>query len=227
MSMKHFFQIAIDGPAAAGKSTVAKILSKKLGFVYIDTGAMYRSLTYKALKEKKELDRGAALAALLESTDIRLEYGESGQKVFVDGKDVTEQIRYPEVSSQVSLVSSFAEVRKEMVRRQRVLAESCNVVMDGRDIGTHVLPAAQVKIFLRASVDERAVRRFREEELKGRHPSMESLRSAIALRDRKDMERAVSPLVKADDAVEVDTTALTIDEVVKKILDTVNKRRFQ
>lgn len=225
--MEHFFQIAIDGPAAAGKSTVAKILSKKLGFVYIDTGAMYRSLTYKALKAKKELDQGTALAALLGNTDIRLEYGENGQKVFVDGKDVTEQIRYPEVSSQVSLVSSFGEVRKEMVRRQRVLAESCNVVMDGRDIGTHVLPTAQVKIFLRASVDERAVRRFREEEQKGRHPSMESLRSAIALRDKKDTERAVSPLVKADDAIEVDTTALTIDEVVRKILDIVNKRRFQ
>ncbi len=227
MYMERFFQIAIDGPAAAGKSTVAKILSKKLGFVYIDTGAMYRSLTYKAQKENKDLNDGAGLASLLEKTDIRLEYGENGQKVFVDGEDVTEPIRYPEVSAHVSLVSSFGEVRKEMVRRQRVLAESCDVVMDGRDIGTHVLPSAQVKIFLRASVDERAVRRFREEEQKGRHPSMESLRNAIALRDRKDMERAVSPLVKAEDAIEVDTTSLTIDEVVDKILDIVTKRRFR
>lgn len=223
--MEHFFQIAIDGPAAAGKSTVAKIISKKLGYVYIDTGAMYRSLTYKALKEKAELSDGGRLAALLEKTDIRLQYGEGRQKVSVDGEDVTEQIRYPEVSSHVSLVSSFSEVRKEMVRRQRVLAESCNVVMDGRDIGTHVLPEAQVKIFLRASVDERAIRRFKEEEMKGRHPSMDALRKAIALRDRKDMERAVSPLVKAEDAVEVDTTSLTIDDVVERILEIVKKRR--
>jgi cytidylate kinase len=223
--MEHFFQIAIDGPAAAGKSTVAKIISKKLGFVYIDTGAMYRSLTYKALKEKVELNDGNRLAALLEKTDIRLQYGEGGQKVSVDGGDVTEQIRYPEVSAHVSLVSSFSEVRKEMVRRQRVLSESCNVVMDGRDIGTHVLPEAQVKIFLKASVDERAIRRFKEEEMKGRHPSMESLRKAIALRDRKDTEREVSPLVKAEDAVEVDTTSLTIDDVVERILEIVNKRR--
>ncbi|SFF95230.1 (d)CMP kinase [Sporolactobacillus nakayamae] len=223
--MENLFQVAIDGPAAAGKSTVAKITAKTLGFVYIDTGAMYRSLTYKALKQKKDLNDARQLKKLLNQTEIKLVQEGSGQKVYVDGEDVTERIRYPDVSEHVSLVSSFEDVRTEMVNRQRKLAESCSVVMDGRDIGTHVLPDAQVKIFLIASVDERAVRRYREEELKGRHPSMESLREAIALRDKKDMEREVSPLVKADDAIALDTTSLTIDEVVEQILHFVKEKQ--
>ncbi|WP_100489648.1 (d)CMP kinase [Sporolactobacillus pectinivorans] len=223
--MERLFQIAIDGPAAAGKSTVAKIVSKKLGYVYIDTGAMYRSLTYKALAVGTDLNNGVKLQTLLCETEIILRQSESGQRVFVDGEDVTERIRYPDVTAQVSLVSSFQEVRTEMVRRQRVLAERCNVVMDGRDVGTHVLPKAQVKIFLKASVDERAVRRFKEEELKGRHPSIKSLKEAIALRDKMDMERTASPLVKADDAVEMDTTSLSVEEVVAGILEIVKKRR--
>ncbi|MET1249818.1 (d)CMP kinase [Sporolactobacillus sp. STCC-11] len=223
--MENLFQVAIDGPAAAGKSTVAKIAAKTLGFVYIDTGAMYRSLTYKALKQKTDLNDARQLKKLLNQTEIKLVQEGSGQKVYVDGEDVTERIRYPDVSEHVSLVSSFEDVRTEMVNRQRKLAESCSVVMDGRDIGTHVLPDAQVKIFLIASVDERAVRRYREEELKGRHPSMESLREAIALRDKKDMEREVSPLVKADDAIALDTTSLTIDEVVEQILHFVKEKQ--
>lgn len=223
--MENLFQVAIDGPAAAGKSTVAKIAAETLGFVYIDTGAMYRSLTFKALKQKKDLNDARQLKELLNQTEIKLIQEGSGQKVYVDGEDVTECIRYPDVSEHVSLVSSFEEVRTEMVDRQRQLAESCSVVMDGRDIGTHVLPDAQVKIFLIASVDERAVRRYREEELKGRHPSMQSLREAIALRDKKDMEREISPLVKADDAVALDTTSLSIDEVVNQILQIVKEKQ--
>ncbi|TGA98140.1 (d)CMP kinase [Sporolactobacillus shoreae] len=223
--MERLFQIAIDGPAAAGKSTVAKIVAGKLGYVYIDTGAMYRSLTYKALKTGTDLNNGAGLLELLNRTEINLLTGENGQRVLVDGDDVTERIRYPEVSAQVSLVSSFQEVRTEMVRRQRRLTESCNVVMDGRDIGTHVLPDAQVKIFLKASVDERAVRRYKEEKLKGMNPSIEALKSAIALRDKMDTERAVSPLVKAEGAIEVDTTSLSIEEVVSEILRIVKERR--
>jgi cytidylate kinase len=224
--MENLFQVAIDGPAAAGKSTVAKIAAKTLGFVYIDTGAMYRSLTYKALKQKTDLNDAHQLKKLLNQTEIKLIQEGSGQKVYVDGEDVTERIRYPDVSEHVSLVSSFEEVRTEMVDRQRKLADSCSVVMDGRDIGTHVLPNAQVKIFLIASVDERAVRRYREEELKGRHPSMESLREAIALRDKKDMEREISPLVKADDAIALDTTSLSIDEVVEQILQFVKEKNL-
>ncbi|GAY77810.1 cytidylate kinase [Sporolactobacillus inulinus] len=224
--MENLFQVAIDGPAAAGKSTVAKIVAKKLGFVYIDTGAMYRSLTFKALSENANLNDSHQLKQLLDRTEIQLVHDELGQKVYVDGEDVTERIRYPDVTKQVSLVSSYEEVRTEMVARQRKLAESCSVVMDGRDIGTHVLPNAQVKIFLIASVDERAVRRYREEELKGRHPSMESLRAAIALRDKKDMEREVSPLVKAEDAIALDTTSLSIEEVVSQILHYVKEKQL-
>ncbi|GGL47023.1 (d)CMP kinase [Sporolactobacillus putidus] len=222
--MERLFQIAIDGPAAAGKSTVAKIVAKALGFVYIDTGAMYRSLTYKALKTGTDMKNGIKLKELLDVTDIVLKHSEIGQRVFVDGEDVSERIRYPDVTAQVSLVSSFGKVRTEMVRRQRKLAEHCSVVMDGRDIGTHVLPRAQVKIFLKASVDERAVRRFREEELKGLHPSIQALREAIALRDKKDMERTISPLVKAKDAIELDTTSLSVDEVVDRILNIAKER---
>ncbi|MCL1631844.1 (d)CMP kinase [Sporolactobacillus sp. CPB3-1] len=224
--MEKLFQVAIDGPAAAGKSTVAKITAKSLGYVYIDTGAMYRSLTYKALKEKVDLNDGDALKKLLDHTEIRLVQEYTGQKVYVDGENVTERIRYPEVSEHVSLVSSHEPVRKVMVDRQRQLAKSCNVVMDGRDIGTHVLPGAQVKVFLNASVEERAVRRYREEEKKGRHSDMDALRKAIALRDKKDMEREVSPLIKAEDAVVVDTTSLSVDEVVEKILTLVKEKQL-
>lgn len=220
------FQIAIDGPAAAGKSTVAKIAARELGYIYIDTGAMYRSLTYKALHTAADLRSGEALKDLLDSTEIVLRQMEDGQHVSVDGQDVTEEIRLPEVTEQVSLVSSYKEVREEMVRRQRRLAESCSVVMDGRDIGTHVLPNADVKIFMKASVEERAIRRFKEEELKGRHPSIEALQDAIARRDKKDMEREISPLVKADDAIELDTTSLNIEQVVAAILRIVKERRL-
>ncbi|MFT8316872.1 MAG: (d)CMP kinase [Sporolactobacillus sp.] len=221
--MEKHFQIAIDGPAAAGKSTVAKIVAKKLGFVYIDTGAMYRSLTYKALKTGAPLNNGEGLKTLLDQTEIVLRQTADGQKVIVDGQDVSEQIRHPDVSAQVSLVSSFKEVRSEMVSRQRELAACCSVVMDGRDIGTHVLPKAQVKIFLKASVEERAIRRYKEEEAQGRHPSIDYLKEAIALRDKKDSERLISPLVKAADAVELDTTSLSIDQVVAKILTIANE----
>ncbi|MDN3953636.1 (d)CMP kinase [Sporolactobacillus laevolacticus] len=224
--MERLFQVAIDGPAAAGKSTVAKIAAKTLGFVYIDTGAMYRSLTYKALMTGTDINDGHQLKQLLDQTEIELVQEGNGQKVYVDGADVTDRIRYPDVSEHVSLVSSFEEVRMEMVSRQRKLAASCSVVMDGRDIGTHVLPKAQVKIFLIASVDERAIRRYKEEELKGRHPSIESLREAIALRDKKDMEREASPLVKAEDAIALDTTSLSIEEVVEKILQLVKEKQL-
>lgn len=222
--MERKFQIAIDGPAAAGKSTVAKIVAGHLGFVYIDTGAMYRSLTYKALVTGTATDEGGALKRLLDQTEIRLCQSSGGQKVFLDGEDVTERIRFKDVTENVSLVSSFPEVRAEMVRRQRLLAECSSVVMDGRDIGTRVLPNASLKIFLIASVEERAARRFKEEEAKGRKPSFDALKQAIALRDRTDMERKASPLVQAPDAIALDTTALSIEEVVEKILKLAEER---
>lgn len=223
--METLFQIAIDGPAAAGKSTVAKIIAGKLGYVYIDTGAMYRAITYKALKMGADLHDGVKLKDLLDKTSIDLRQTGNGQKVVVDGQNVSDAIRYSDVTDHVSLVSSHREVREEMVRRQRKLAETDNVVMDGRDIGTHVLPHAQVKIFLKASVEERAERRYKEEREKGMRTSLEQLRQTIALRDKKDSERAVSPLMKAEDALELDTTSLSIDEVVKKIIDIVKARQ--
>ncbi|MCI1883187.1 MAG: (d)CMP kinase [Sporolactobacillus sp.] len=225
--MERVFQIAIDGPAAAGKSTVSKIVAGKLGFIYIDTGAMYRSLTYKALRLGCPTSDGAALGKLLGQTVIELKHDAGGQRVLIDGEDVTERIRYPDVTAQVSLVSSFVSVREEMVRRQRELADNLNVVMDGRDIGTHVLPRAQVKIFLKASVEQRAIRRLKDEEAKGRHPSLAALKADIALRDKKDMGRDVSPLVRAADAIEVDTTSMSISEVVETILRIVKARRHR
>ncbi|MFT8871120.1 MAG: (d)CMP kinase [Sporolactobacillus sp.] len=224
---QRYFQVAIDGPAAAGKSTVAKITAQKLGFIYIDTGAMYRSLTHKALACGVDMHDEQVLKALLDRTVIDLCQTAEGQHVFVDGEDVTEQIRWPEVTANVSLVSAFRAVRKEMVTRQRELAASRSVVMDGRDIGTHVLPNADLKIFMKASVEERAARRYREETMKGLHPRLDDLRTAIAVRDRKDSQREVSPLEQAKDAIELDTTRLTIDEVVNRILELVKERRAQ
>ncbi|TCP31662.1 cytidylate kinase [Scopulibacillus darangshiensis] len=222
--MEKKFQIAIDGPAAAGKSTVAKHIADQLSYIYIDTGAMYRAITYKALQEKVDLHKGQALQELLTDTTIKLIPTEQGQRVLLDGRDVSDAIRFEDVTNHVSLVSQHQEVREELVRRQRLMADQGGVVMDGRDIGTHVLPNAKVKIFLRASVDERAERRYREQQAKGIQTPLEQLKNDIALRDKKDSEREVSPLVKAADAVEIDTTSLSISEVITRILDIVKER---
>lgn len=210
--------IAIDGPAAAGKSTAAKKVAEQLQYIYIDTGAMYRSLTYKALQYGTDLEDGNALAKLLYKTNIRLEPGENGQIVFADGEDVTGKIREREVTRAVSAVSKHAVVREEMVKRQRMLARGGGVVMDGRDIGTKVLPDAELKIFLLASADERAKRRHVENVAKGIPSDLSRLKQEIEERDRLDSEREVSPLSKAADAVELDTTSMDIDEVAGKIL---------
>ncbi|MFC7391547.1 (d)CMP kinase [Scopulibacillus cellulosilyticus] len=222
--MKKNIRIAIDGPAAAGKSTVAKKVADVLSYIYIDTGAMYRALTYKALKEGTDLHDGKALGKLLQETTIKLVPAEIGQKVLVNGEDVTEEIRYSNVTSHVSLVSQHREVREEMVQRQRELATEGGVVMDGRDIGTHVLPDAEVKIFLKASVEERALRRYKEQQSKGIETPLEKLKEEIALRDKLDSEREVSPLIKADDALEIDTTSMGIEDVSNLILNIVKER---
>ncbi|MFD2617658.1 (d)CMP kinase [Terrilactibacillus laevilacticus] len=224
--MKENFQVAIDGPAAAGKSTVAKKVAKICSFIYIDTGAMYRALTFKALEKKVDLTDGQKLKSILDRAIIKLKPTENGQRVILDGEDVSEVIRYQNVTNAVSLVSSHREVREEMVLRQRKLAENTGVVMDGRDIGTHVLPNADVKIFLKASVEERALRRYKEVLAKNIETvSLEKLQEEIALRDKKDSEREVSPLVKAVDAIEIDTTSLSIDDVVDRILELVKERQ--
>ncbi|OCA83582.1 (d)CMP kinase [Pradoshia sp. D12] len=222
--MKKKLSIAIDGPAAAGKSTVAKIIARRLTYIYIDTGAMYRALTYKALNNGIDPNNEAALYDLLMSTDIKLQNSEQGQDVLVDGVIVSEEIRTPNVTKNVSAVSQHKLVREEMVRRQQLLSEQGGVVMDGRDIGTQVMPNAEVKIFMLASVDERAKRRHEENILKGFDSDIEQLKQDIAARDKFDSEREVSPLKKAADAIELDTTSLSIDEVVDAIMKIANEK---
>jgi len=215
--------IAIDGPAAAGKSTVAKIIAEKLGYIYIDTGAMYRALTLKALHKNIKLEDENAILDLLINSEITLKQSNEGQLVYIDGSDVTKEIRFQHVTTKVSHVAKLASIRKEMVNRQQHMAKERGVVMDGRDIGTHVLPDAEVKIFLIASVEERAKRRYEENIKKGIASNMEELKTEIEVRDKIDSSREVSPLIKASDAIEVDTTSLSIYEVAEQILLEVEK----
>jgi CMP/dCMP kinase len=222
--MRKRINIAIDGPAAAGKSTVAKMIAKRLSYIYIDTGAMYRALTYRALQQGIALDDEQALISLLKDTYIELRPSHEGQLVLVNGEDVTNVIRSKEVTNAVSLVAKHPLVREEMVARQRELAKNGGVVMDGRDIGTHVLPNAEVKVFLKASVEERARRRHKENIARGFPSDLETLKKEIARRDQLDSEREVAPLKKAEDAIEIDTTSLSIEEVVERIMEIVNER---
>jgi CMP/dCMP kinase len=222
--MEKKLSIAIDGPAAAGKSTVAKIVAEKLSYIYIDTGAMYRALTYKAISEKIDLDNEKALYETLLATEIKLVPSINGQFVYLDQQNVTAEIRSGIVTNSVSTVAKQQKIREEMVRRQQKLAEGGGVVMDGRDIGTHVLPNAEVKVFLLASVEERALRRHAENLEKGFPSNLDQLKEEIARRDKIDSERAIAPLKKAADAVEIDTTSLDIADVVEKIMVLVHER---
>ena len=217
--------IAVDGPAGAGKSTAARHLAQMLGYLYLDTGAMYRALAYKALKEGVDLRDGDALCGLLESTEIDLLAApEGGVQVILDGVDVTGVVRTPEVNASVSLVAGFESVRREMVARQRRLAAQSNVVMDGRDIGTVVLPRADVKFFLTASLAARAERRHRELERLGYPSSAGRIKEEIAHRDALDSNRAVAPLARAEDAVLIDTTDMEVEEVVAAMLEICRQR---
>lgn len=218
------FQIAIDGPASAGKSTVAKILAKKLHFIYCDTGAMYRAVTLAGLRAGVSLEDGEALVALIEKNPISFEPSLAGQKVFLGNVDVTEEIRSTEVNKAVSGVSALKTVREKMVALQQEIAANHGIVMDGRDIGTQVLPQADVKIFLVASVIERAKRRYEENLAKGQVVDLEEIKTSIEQRDYLDSHREISPLVKAADAVKVDTTGLTINQVVDKILEIIENK---
>nr|WP_270412105.1 (d)CMP kinase [Ligilactobacillus ruminis] len=221
--MKMKLQIAIDGPASAGKSTVAKLVAKKLGYIYCDTGAMYRATTYAAKKNHVAYDDDQGLKEMLEKTEIRFVPAEPEQKVFVNETEVTKTIRLPEIANNVSTVSAQKSVRADLTERQRMIAEQGGIVMDGRDIGTTVLPNAEVKIFLVASVHERAVRRFKENVEKGIDTPLDVLEKEIEERDYKDSHRKISPLTQAKDAVLVDTTSLSIEEVVAKIMEIIEK----
>lgn len=220
-------QIAIDGPASSGKSTVAKIIAKNLGYTYLDTGAMYRAATYLALQHQLTEAESADIVKLLDDYSVSFGRSESGQQlVFVGDVDVTHPIREHEVTNNVSWVSAIPEVREKLVALQQQIASQGGIVMDGRDIGTVVLPDAELKIFLVASVDERAERRYKENLQRGISADLEVLKKEIADRDYKDSHRSVSPLRPAEDSITFDTTGVSITDVVafiekkaKKILD--------
>ncbi len=216
--------IAIDGPAGAGKSTVAQLVAKQLGFTYIDTGAMYRALTWMAMERNVDVELEESLLALLHSITITLKQELDGQKVFVDDREVTSEIRHPQVTRQVSLVAKHPKVRALMVQLQQDMAEKENVVMDGRDIGTHVLPHADVKIFLTASIEERAMRRYKELIEKGHQPDLDELKQEIATRDKLDSERETAPLKCAEDALILDSTGSSIPQVVERIVQVYSRQ---
>lgn len=222
--LKKQIQIAIDGPAAAGKSTIAKKTAELLGYTYVDTGAMYRAITYKALQENIDLQDEDKLTYLLKDTFIELKPSPAGQLVFLDNMAVTEEIRSKEVTASVSAVAAHATLREEMVKRQMEMGKNGSIVMDGRDIGTHVLKDAELKIFMSASVEERANRRYLENQNRGIETNLEELKQEIALRDKLDSERQASPLIQADDAIFIDTTYLTVDEVSEKIMQLAKER---
>jgi len=215
--------IAIDGPAGAGKSTVAKLVAKKLGYLYIDTGAMYRTVAYRAIAAGIAFDDDEALSELTNRIKIELANTPDGYKVFCDGEDVSEAIRTPEVSAASSPVSATSGVRKALVAQQRRMAEQGSVVMDGRDIGTNVLPNADCKIFLTASIDERAKRRTKDLEAKGIAADIRQVAADILERDQRDSTRANAPLACASDAFTLDTSDLSIDQVVETILSLAEK----
>ncbi|MBM7641728.1 (d)CMP kinase [Streptococcus loxodontisalivarius] len=216
--------IAIDGPASSGKSTVAKIIAKNLGYTYLDTGAMYRSATYLALQNNlTEADVPALLEQLAEHPISFGKAADGSQAVYVGDVEVTHPIRDNQVTNNVSWVAAIPEVREELVAQQRRIAEGGAIIMDGRDIGTVVLPNADLKIFLVASVEERAERRFKENQEKGIPTDFETLKKEIAERDYKDSHRKVSPLKAADDAITFDTTGVDIDGVVNFIQEKAKK----
>jgi len=220
-------QIAIDGPSGAGKSTMAKLLSKRLGFMYLDTGAMYRALALKAIRMNIDPKDREKVVGLLPSLDIKIEYKNGNQVILLDGEDVSEKIRTEQVSMGASDVSAIPEVREKLVKMQQEIACDNNVVMDGRDIGTHVLPNAQIKIFLTASVEERAKRRYKELKEKGLLTrTYEELVKEIETRDYNDSHRSVSPLRKAEDAILLDTSNLSIEETVEEILKIIKMKGF-
>lgn len=214
--------IAIDGPAGAGKSTIAKRLSGELGFLYLDTGAMYRAVALAMLGKNVPADNESEVAKLLEIADIDIRYENGKQKVFLGGEDVSERIREHSVSKAASDFSALPCVRLKMVELQREIAGKTDTILDGRDIGTYVLPKAEIKFFLTASVEERARRRYAELKEKGVDCTLDGIRKDIETRDYNDSHRAFAPLKKADDAVEIDTTGMSIDEVTKFMLGIVN-----
>lgn len=218
--------IAIDGPSGAGKSTIAKNLAKELGFIYIDTGAMYRTVGLYVMRKGADPKNEKEVEPLLGDIDISITYEKGSQRIFLNGEDVSDLIRTPQISMYASDVSALVPVRLKLVELQRKLAQSRSVIMDGRDIGTYVLPDAQLKIFLTASGEERARRRYEELKAKGENCSYEQIALDMAKRDENDSKRAFAPLRAADDAVILDSTKLNQEQVTRKIISLYNERIF-
>ena len=214
-------KVAIDGPAGAGKSSIAKAVAKQLGFVYIDTGAMYRAVAVYAIENGIEISEKTLSHDILDKIEIDISYDENGQKIFLCGKDVSERIRMSDASVGASNVAVIPAVRIKLVELQRNLAEKSSVIMDGRDIGTYVLPNAEVKIFLTASVEERAKRRYLEMQEKGIEGDFDQVKKDIEYRDKNDSERKFAPLRQAEDAVLVDSSDMSIDEVTERITEII------
>ncbi len=213
--------IAIDGPAGAGKSSVAKAVAAKLGFIYVDTGALYRSIGVNALKNNIETTDAESIIALLPETNVELKYVDGAQRVILNGEDVSEAIRMPEASMAASNVSAIPEVREFLLDLQRDMAKNNNVIMDGRDIGTVILPAAEYKFFLTASAEVRADRRFKELKAKGIDVDYNALLEEIIQRDYNDSHRATAPLKQADDAVLIDSSNMTLEESIDAIVNRI------
>ena len=210
--------IAIDGPAGAGKSTIARLAAKELNFVYVDTGAMYRAIALYLLDHKTDIEDEEALKAALKQIQINIVYEEGVQHVFLDLQDVSTEIRSEKVGNMASKSSALKPVREKLLDLQRDIAAKNDVIMDGRDIGTNILPNAEVKVYLTASVDVRAKRRYDELVLRGESPDLESIKEGIEQRDYQDMNRDIAPLKQADDAVLIDSSDMTIAEVVDQIV---------
>ena len=213
--------IAIDGPAAAGKSTIAKLIAKKLNYTYIDTGAMYRCVALACLKKDVDPHKESDVEHLLSDIDISMH---ADGKIFLNDEDVSTKIRQNDVAMMASIVSKYQKVREFLVEKQRFMAKDGGVILDGRDIGTVVLKDAKLKIYQVASIECRALRRHKENIERGIESSLESIKEEIALRDQQDMTRAISPLKKAEDAIEIDTSDMTLDEVCDRIMELVNER---
>ncbi|MBE7013369.1 MAG: (d)CMP kinase [Ruminococcaceae bacterium] len=215
--------IAIDGPAGAGKSTVARAIAKDYGYIYVDTGALYRALAYKAINNGIDVKDEINVTRMLGSTKLDITYTEKGQRIILDGEDISDSIRTAQISMGASDISALPFVREWLLDMQKDIARKNDCIMDGRDIGTTILPDAEIKIFLTASVEERANRRYKELVAKGESITLEAVIEDVKTRDYNDSHRAVSPLKKADDAIEVDTTNLDFGQTVntiKEIIDT-------
>ena len=216
--------IAVDGPAGSGKSTAAKLIAAKLGIIYVDTGAMYRTVGLHCTRKGIALEEEAAVVAALDTLDMKIVPEEGGQRIFLQNEDVTTEIRSAEAGQGASMVAAYPAVRERMVELQQEMAKKNSVIMDGRDIGTVVLPDADVKIYLDAGVEERARRRVGELEAQGKQADLDEIREMIRQRDYADMNRVHSPLKKADDAIVLDSTGKGIAEVVQMILDLIAER---